>query len=133
MYMFFNVPALINGLVRSQYMRGKGLLLILLVVLGISAYSQLASAGSKSVETAVVPKAPITVSCKVSAGHTVVSVSALDSVSDLAVDVGGHSAELADHLPRGWSVSRSVSGSYQSAVVRLTWRGAEQQIPVVCQ
>jgi len=114
-------------------MRGKGLIFILLTVLAISAYSQFAAAGSRSVETSVVPTSPVSVACHVVAGHTQISVSAMDDVDHVVAAVGDDSPELADHLQRGWSISRSVSGIYQSAVIRFLWRGAEKQIPVVCQ
>lgn len=105
----------------------------MLTVLAVSAYSQFAAAGSKSVETAVVPSSPVSVACHVADGHTQISVSAIDDVDHVVAAVGNNSPELADHLQKGWSVSRSVSGTYQSAVVRFVWRGAEKQIPVVCQ
>ena len=114
-------------------MRGKGLLLIVLVVVAVSAYSQFAAAGGRSVETTVVPSAPVTVACRVTGGHTVVSISAIDSVDNVSASIGGEVSVLADHLDRGWSVSRSVSGAYQSVVVYLDWRGAKQQVPVVCK
>ena len=133
MYTYRLSSRIINDLFCSTYMRGKGIILLLLVVLAVSAYSQFASAGSKSVETAVVPTNPVSVTCHVSGGHTQILVSAADDVDHVVATVGSDSPELADHLQKGWSVSRSISGTYQSAVIRFVWRGAEKQIPVVCQ
>jgi len=91
-------------------MRGRGLLLILTIIAAIAAYSQFAAAGAKSVETTVVPNAPVAVSCRVTDGHTIVSISAMDDVHSISMDLNGSATTVADNLPRGWSISRSVSG-----------------------
>ncbi len=124
----------LNPLIAYRGMRIVKILIVAALLFGVfHVLSAAVASDVKKTPVSVVPNSPVAATCQYVGGKTIVRVAATDDIRDVhLVFPDGRDVAILPMLQKGWSVTQSVSGRFQSVTVVFSWRDSGEKVPVPC-
>ena len=124
----------LNPLIAYADMRIVKIAIVAAILFGVFHVLSAAIASDTSkTPVSVVPDSPVAATCQYIGGKTVVRIAATENIGNVHLMFpNGKDLAILPDLQKGWSVTQTVSGQYQSVTVSFSWRGAQKDVPIPC-